>query len=308
MNWYARIVVLTASILLAIPAHAQNDPRMSIDVGKGRQGEMPSVKDAVQQALPLLWDRVLPVKARSSVSDNINATSFLQRVVPSADSVQVIFNEERVWNYLDQQQIVYLKDAPHLNLQIQMYNQNDVAMSQTVSALQRYAEGVAAARGIVLDPAAVQVSATWRWMDASQIVLMVRIGNDAEPVSDTRQLSGGDPLVLLQKWLEELMLGLRDSSFAGGNEPVIEQANPQAPVGYNVLLTIESPASLPEQIVLEEALRQSSRVRSLTPVYLSASSRQYRLVLKEGDSGWIEGWFRKRGMQARPSTEGWIVR
>jgi len=299
---------LAALLLLATTAYAQNDSRMVVEVPKNEQGEMPAVRDAIQSALPLLWDRILPRASRAAVSDSINATPFLQRVVPHSDGMQVSFNEQRVWQYLDQQQVAYLKEPPHLNVRIQMFNQSDLSMPKTAEALQQYAQQVAKERGIVLDAQAPLVTANWRWLDASQVSLQLHGDGISEAAPETRTLAAGDPLEQLQAWVTDMMLQLRDADVADSGMPKTPASEQPAQNEIGILLTIDQQAPLPEQVVLEDALRQNSQVISMIPVYLAANSRQYRLQLRDNDDSWIESWFRRRGMQAQATPEGWLVR
>jgi len=295
-------------VTLCSQAYAQSDARMVIDVPRNEHGDLPSVQEAIRSALPVLWDRVLPQAARGSVTDGINATSFLQRVVPYSDGIQVIFNHDRVWSYLEQQQIPYLKEAVHLNLDIEMINRSGISMSKTAEALMQYAGEVAVAHGIVMDRQMPRISATWRWLDGSQISLNVRGGALQEMVSEVRPVSG-DPLIQLQLWTSQLLVSLRDNAASGGDLTAGELPAAEAAINTTgSLLTIEQTAPLPEQVVLEEALRQNRSVQSLIPVYLSSTSRQYRIQLKDNDDSWIQNWFGRRGMQAEPTPEGWLVR
>jgi len=304
-----RLFFLVAGLLiLSAYGYAETDPRMVVEVPADERGNMPPVQEAIQQALPLLWDRVIESSVRATVSDKTKATPFLLRVVPHAGGVQVTFNQQRVWQYLDQQQIGYLKEAPRLGLQIRMINQNDTEMPKTASALYAHAEKFASARGVIIDSNAPLLTLSWRWLGARQVHLSVS-GNPAlEPLSGMRELDKGDPLVQLQAWLEELLLKARDGS--GSRDPETVVAQPSREVrdgGIELLLTIEQPATLPEQVVLEEALRQHDRVKSLIPVHLSAGSRQYRLLLMGENDNWLQTWFSRRGMQAYPTPEGWRV-
>lgn len=301
------LLPLLAVLMLTTQAYAQNDPRMVVEIVKNEQGELLSIQDAIGEALPRLWDRILPVASRGSVSDSVNATPFLQRVVPHGGGLQVIFNEQRVYQYLDQQQVVYLKEVPHLNVEIRMFNQNDLAMPKTVDVLRAYAEEVAKDRGIVLDAGAVPVTATWRWLENGQLSLNVRGKGLDEPVSEIRPVTAGEELEQLQGWVAELILQLRDRSLSG----IDASAGEVGEVVRNeaeLLLTIEQRASLPEQVALEEALQLNDRVELLQPIYLSSGSRQYRLRLREYDDSWIKGWFARRGMLAQQTVDGWIVR
>jgi hypothetical protein len=299
-------------LVLSTHSYADTDPRMLVEVAADEQGAVPSVQDAIQQALPTLWDRVVEDSARALLADNIKATQFLSRVVPRSDGVQVTFNQDRVWQYLEQRQIAYLKEAPHISLQIRMTNQNGSDMPQTANALRAHAEGIALQRGIVMDHTAPALIGTWRWLDGSQVFLNVR-GTAVEEFSETRAMKAGDPLVQLQAWVEEVLLKVRDvktpevepiaivTDIYAQTTEVAETSEPE------FILTLESSAHLPAQVIFEDALRQNAHVKSITPTYLSATRRQYHILLNDRDDTWVPHWFQRRGMQALPTPEGWQV-
>lgn len=303
-----QLLLLAVSLLiLSTYSYADTDPRMVVEVVADEEGKVPAVEDAIRQALPILWDRVVEDSARLAMSDKIKATPFLLRVVPRSDGVQVIFNQQRVWQYLDQHYIAYLKEAPRLKLQIQMINQNDTHMPKTAEALQTFAESTALARGIVLDENAPILMASWRWLNASQVYLSVRGNSVLAEFSETRSVKAGDPLVQLQEWVKELLLKVRDARTEETGVAVEKPAKQKWADGIELILTIEQSASLPEQVVLEDALRQNSKIKALIPTHLSATSREYRVLLNGEDDSWITEWFQRRGMQITPTPHGWLV-
>ena len=83
---------------------------------------------------------------------------------------------------------------------------------------------------------------------------------------------------------------------------------PTAPSGgATLLLTINHPASLPEQILFERDLSRDARIQSVTLYRLGRAQRTYRLQLSSDDPAWLTTWFRQRGMTLTPSAEGWIA-
>jgi len=290
-------------------AYAEPDSRMVVEIQADEEGRVPSVQEAIQQALPLLWDRLVDSKARESLSDNMKATPFLQRVLPRGDGVQVSFNEARVWQYLDQQKIPYLKEAPRINLMIQMSNQNGADMPQTVELLRANAESVAEARGVLLSESGPVLIVAWQWIDNSQVNLVVRGTTALAEFSEARKIGTGDPLSQLQSWMEEVLLTARDANISNPDQTVaMPSLKKKRDGGIEVLLTIEQSATLPAQVALEDALRQHEKVESIIPSYLSAVSRQYRLQLKGEEDAWVQEWFQRRGMQVLPTPQGWLVR
>jgi len=298
---------MVSMLMLSTYSYADTDPRMVIEVGADEQGKVPAVQEAIQLALPILWDRVVEDSARSSVSDSMRATTFLLRVVPQSDHVEVTFNEERVWQYLDEKQIVYLKEPLRLNMQIEMEDSSGTTMSKTAHALLTYARGVAKARGIVFAANAPLIQAKWRWLDGVQVYLKVDGQSRLTGFTETRSMGAGDPLEQLKAWVESLLIKARSTYLTGQASPV-EPAIEQPTDGTMVLmLTIEQPATLPAQVVFEESLRQNSHVKLLVPTLLSGNSRRYRMVLHTADDSWLADWFRRRGMQATATMDGWLV-
>lgn len=301
-------VLLSISLLvLSTNSYADSDPRMVIEVGADEQGNVPAVQEAIQLALPILWDRVVDESARSLVSDSMRATTFLLRVVPQSDHVEVTFNQDRVWQYLDSKEIAYLKEPLRLNLKIQMVDSNDTAMPKTVEALLAYARGVAKARGIVLDATAPLLQANWRWLDSTQVYLSVAGESMLSGYTETRSMTTGDPLVQLQAWVESLLVKARSTYTANLTTPATPTIEQPGDGTMVLLLTIDQSATLATQVVFEDSLRQDSHVKLLVPTFLSANSRQYRMVLHTADDSWLADWFRRRGMQATPTVDGWLV-
>jgi len=311
MNRFRHGLWLAAFVfgLFSLMPYAQADSRMVVEVQADEEGRVPSVQEAIKQALPLLWDRIVDSKARGSLSDSMKATQFLERVLPRSDGVQVSFNEARVWQYLDQQEIPYLKEAPRINLMIQMSNQNGADMPQTVELLRANALSVAQARGILLSESSPALIVVWQWIDNSQVNLVVRGTSALAEFSETRKIETGDPLSQLQVWMADILLTARDAHITGASQSVaIAPEKVVRDGGIEIILTIEQQAALPAQIALEDALRQHEKVASIIPISLSASSRQYRLHLKGEEDAWVPAWFQRRGMQVSPTPQGWLVR
>jgi hypothetical protein len=238
----------------------------------------------------------------------MKATPFLQRVLPRSDGVQVSFNEARVWQYLDQKKIPYLKEAPRINLVIQMSNQNGSSMPQTAELLQADVESVAVARGVLLSESAPSLIIVWQWLDNTQVNLTVRGNTALAEFSELRKVETGDPLSQLQVWMGEILLTARDAYIPDPTQIEMIPTWQEQRGGIEVMLIIEQSATLSAQVALEDALRQHEKVESVIPIYLSTSSRQYRLQLKRAGDVWVQQWFQQRGMQALPTPQGWLVR
>jgi len=303
------LAAIALSLMVVVPlSYAETDPRMVVEVVADEEGNVPSVPQAIRQALPLLWDRIIDSKARGSLPTKMKATQFVQRVVPGSDVVQVTFNEARVWQYLDQHQVAYLKRPPRMNLMIQLIKQNGSSMPQTAELLYDYSESIAQERGFLLSKSDPSLIIAWRWIDASQVNLVVRGNSALAEFSETRTITAGDPLNQLQAWTKEILLAARDAHITASVQPdQTEPAKKWRDGGIEVEITIEQLAALPAQVALEDALRQHEKVESITPTYLSASGRSYRLVLKGEEDAWVPQWFQRRGMQTSPTPHGWLI-
>jgi len=275
------------------------------------EGEQLSLQEAVQQALPILWDRIVMRSARQSVPADVRGTSLLMRAIPDASGVQVEFHPDRTFEYLKQNNIEYIEQQPKLRLMIRLWNQNGVEMVQSAQLLRQEAEDAAQQWGIGLEEDAPALVLNWRWLDATTVSLMAR-GNTALPeAGETRDFRVGDPLEQLRSWMVETLVAARDAD-AAARQTVAAEATPAGKVrtadGIKAILIVERPATLAEQVILEEALEKHPAVKAVVPKFLSHDSRQYLLYLKGSNDEWVAAWFRKRGMQVAPTPQGWLVR
>lgn len=292
---------------MAGAAIAQGDARMSVRIDF-EEGEQLSLQQSVSKALPTLWDRIVMRVSRDAVP-NVNATSLLLKAVPDASGVLVEFNPQRTFDFLKQNRIEYIEQQPRLNLVIQMWNQNGIEMIQSEQLLLQEAHAIADQRGLILDESGASLILNWRWLDGSTVSYMQR-GNSALPESgEIRSFGSGDPLEQLRVWISDTLLAARDAEasakmVAGGES---QPGKIRTAEGIETVLIIERAASLPEQVILEEALEKHPAVAALIPKFISFDTRQYRLLLKGQSDEWVPSWFRRRGMQVSPTPQGWLV-
>jgi len=124
-------------ILLLLPqwSRAGEDMRMQVDVladaekGPGLSELHANIRHAAELALPALWDRIIPDVARHSVTGE--AIRFFQQAKPTATGVTIIFNRQRVFDYLRSESIPYIADAPSWDLVIQLVNKSGISMPQS---------------------------------------------------------------------------------------------------------------------------------------------------------------------------------
>jgi len=324
-------------MLSIAPACAASDARMQVDVlandeeGSGLNQLHANIQHAAELALPLLWNRIIPRKARDSMPVKLNALLFMQRAAPTDNGVSITFHDGRVLSYLKSNGLPYIEQAPVWNLSIQLRNESGQTMSQSASLLQAYAETSATNWGYKLDESGDSLILLWRWLDRKQVNLIARGTSRLGEFSETRLLAAGDPVPQLEEWLTEVLLKARDA-LAGPQEetvPVIapdatsatitalpqqktastesaEQLLPASQDSY-LLLSIERQASLPEQVLFEDDLQRDPRIINLSLRQVNRDGQQYHLLLKGSDDQWLVEWFRQRGLILSPTLEGWVA-
>jgi len=301
--------VLTATCLALLmcisSAQAIEDSRFKIDL-VFESSVAPSLKEQVEQALPTLWNRILTKDARQTIPQNMNAMSLLRGVSPQATGSSIIFNAPRVWAELQQRNIAHIEEVPAFHLQLAFVNKSGSSMQQTSAELLRYAEEQAPALGIQLSSNAPLLAIRTEWLDDSQVQLSVRGQSRLPEFSETHQVDMGDPFTSMQTWIIETLIKARDA-YAWHAESNIPTDVSLATSTTEIILNIEKPANLSEQITLETALLNDPRIISIRPTYLNHNARQYQLQLQSNDDSWLGDWFTQRGMLATPSTEGWLI-
>jgi hypothetical protein len=318
------LLILTLSI---IPALAATDARMQVEVlASDKKGTHlnelhENIRHTVELALPTLWNRIIPQKARNSMSKKVNALQFMQRATPTMMGVSITFHDRRVFSYLKSNELPYIEQEPVWNLSIQLRNTYGDAMQQSASLLQAYAEKSAIDWGYKLDESGDSLILQWQWLDQQQVRLTARGTSRLGEFSETRWLAAGDPFPQLKTWLTEILLKARDA-HAGRQQataPAIiveipeqeavpaEQPPPTVQDNY-ALLSIERQASLPEQVLFEDDLKREPRIISLLLRRVKSDVQQYRLHLKGSDNQWLVEWFSQRGLKLSPTVEGWVAR
>lgn len=299
--------LLTALLLLAAPAvsWAQEDARMQVHIAP-QEGESLSLQQAMQQALPMLWDRIVVRADRDLLPNKLNPAQFMLKAAPQGNAFIIEFNADRVWPYLDRVHAHYLKQEPALNPDIRVYNLQGLDMAESEQSLLSDLQDHAANWGIRLDAQAPTLVLSWQWLDNNQIALSMR-GHPSIPEQQTIfTLQPGDPLPQLAAWQSEALLQGRDAIVSQQAEATPAQ-EAQAAQTLEVILHIHRQAGLAAQTTLESMLAHDSHVTAITPVYLSTSVQRYRLTLNAMDDSWIPDWFARLGMTAAPTAEGWAI-
>ncbi|MDQ6967115.1 MAG: hypothetical protein Q9M14_00350 [Mariprofundaceae bacterium] len=266
---------------------------------------MPSVRKQVEQALPILWDRIITQQARPTMPNNIKAMTLLRSVHPQQGGSIIQFNPERVWARLEQENIPHIRTIPSFNLRIELINAFGSSMQGSKNELLAYAHEQSAALGILLKANAPLLAIRIQWLDDIQVQLSARGQSRLNEFSETRNLDMGDPFVQLKSWIVQTMFRARDAYV--WQPKIVTATGDAATPTFSLHLSIEQKASLSEQIALETALKADPRVQGLLPSYLNARSREYTIQLKQNDDSWIADWFAQRGMLATPNAQGWLI-
>jgi hypothetical protein len=322
MHMLLRGAGLSLILLCLSPALAMGmDQRMVVDLHAAdvppdqAQNLLTDIPDMAKLAIAQVWDRLVPQTRRADVN-GADAMALLQRAVPtSSDELMLVFNPDRVAQYLQSLGITYPEQAPHFHLQLHLINPSGVAMPQSESMLMDYARQNAAHWGYVLDDKGDPLELDWRWMNDRQVTLTVH-GNAHVPDSqDNRFMAAGDPMPQIQAWLDEVMLSARDDyavrTAATPSAPTTPPAESAVPatstMPLTLVLTVDQPESLADQVLLEQALAADPHVASLQLSQVNADNRQYLLKLRQPGEDWLAPWFASRGMHATPTAEGWLA-
>jgi len=105
-----RTLICMTALLWSVTALAQDEKYIVDVLPDTEQGETvislhSNIPQAVDRALPRLWERLLPAESIPLLPQNIQGIRFLQRAVPTADGVRVVFDEQRVGKFLSELQL-----------------------------------------------------------------------------------------------------------------------------------------------------------------------------------------------------------
>jgi len=288
-------------------AQAQDDPRFNIFIAT-EEVKSSTISDQVQQALPILWDRIITQQARPNIPTTSHAISLLRRVRPQKDGSIIQFNPARVWAYLEQEGIPHIRHIPSFNLRIELVNAFGSSMQGSENEVLAYAQQQADALGIQLQPNAPLLAIHIQWLDDIQVQLSTRGQSRLGELNETRSLDIGDPFVQLKTWVLQTLIRARDAYVWQQPQTTNSTSTTASAITTpRIHLTIAQEANLSEQIAIETALAADPRVERLIPTYLNYRSREYLLQLKQSNDSWISDWFAQRGMTATPNAQGWLI-
>ncbi|MDX8389628.1 MAG: hypothetical protein R8M38_03965 [Mariprofundaceae bacterium] len=261
------------------------------------------VSGAVEKALPILWQRLLPIAANGTMEPVADAQRLMRRIVPGHESILVGFDRDAVFHYLRQHDIPYLVVQPAFHLTLEMLNSLGDSMPQSQALISEHAKSLAMQWGITLDERAPRLSLTWQWLANHEIELRVLTTGKMVEFSEMRPANAEDPLTQLNQWLEEVLLKARD---AYAYQPS-EQADLMGTFPGIQLLTIERVLSLSAQVEIEHALQADPRITIMLPYQYAHQHQRYQLQLN-GDDHWLADWFAQRHYHLAKVDHGWVAK
>ncbi len=305
---WRRIATSLACLAVAstLAMAAETDARMRVDLPAMESGATADVGTLVAQALPILWDRLVPRTARAQ-ADAIPADYRLMlRLKPGPRRTTVEFNPQVVFRTLAERQIPFIPAPPRLRLVVRVRNMAGMEMTETEAQLMAQAQTAADRWGIVLTDDAPALVLEWRWVTDRNVMLNARGTSRLPEFSETRALQGGDPLPDLVAWMEDVLLRARDAHAfaASGNAQATVAANGES---SRVILTVRRDAPLAAQVALEEALAHDPRVHDLVPLELSRTRQRYAIETRDA-AAWLPDWLARRGLGATQLPDGtWLA-
>jgi len=287
----------------------QDDARMNVLLPNDpdTQGS-PDVSALLGKAMPILWDRIVPVAERRKADALGNDSRMVARVVPGHDSTLVEFRPDRVFAALRDAQIPAIITPPSFHLLLNVHNNNGQEMQQTTQLLNEEAASFSPPNGIELAPNGIGMVLDWHWLDSVHVELSVRGQSKLGEFTETHTITDADSLPALKAWLDDVLLRARDAyayqaqltDSTASNGPGMQMPAK----AFTVELRIERNNSLLAQVALEDALSRDPRVHQLLPESLSGNVQQYELQLEGSDTSWLGDWFARRGYRVNRLADG----
>jgi hypothetical protein len=326
-----RLYTLIA-LLCCHVASAQADPRFIVVLDKATADA--TLDGQIQQALPQLWNRILPLNNPVGIPLVSNPQSVLQRVQKGREHITLELNNSAIFPLLQQQGIPMLRRMPHIRLNISLLNTEGKPMVHSQRLLEQEAATLARQWGLALDTDASEVNMVFTWLDSKQVALQISGSALLSDIQENRTMKG-DSFTFLKAWLQDNLLQLRDTlaadhivspspvppavvatvsdAYSDTNSDDYSTASTDA---YSApawtidgtLIVIHKPMPLSQQLLFERAMRKEQRVESLIPVSFSVDEQRYALKLRSGDDVWLKSWFEQHGMHATRLDQGWLIR
>lgn len=297
---YLKQLLLWSLIFYSSVAWAKGD-RMAVAVP---QQQKPNIEQAVQQAWPILLDRLLPRATRAQGDGLLAGTDVVSKLSNQKKHTVVFFDEKTVAKVLKVKGLHWFRHEPPLKLTIDMTNLQGKPMLKSRLFMSSMAQELANHWGIGLVENGKVLSLHWFWQHNGLVELRVQSQNAS--YGETRQINLQDSVPAMRLWLQEVMLKARD-----------QQLIPSEVAGDKVVgkvvegekrLTLKREMRLEEVVAFENLLRLEPSVRVLLASRYSKKEQVYRLDISSKDDAWLVRWFQARGMTLSHTDEGWTVR
>lgn len=299
------LALLLCSIVPCAAMAQEADARLSVGLPADASVQgAPDTTTLLNRALPVLWDRIVPLAQRARAGAMVKNSRLVARIVPARDGTLVEFDGERVFAALREAHVSAIVSPPRFHLLVSVRNVPGQEMQQTSRLLIEEAARLAALRGIELSDSGAGLVLSWQWLDAQHVGLSVRGQTRLAEFIETRELADADSLPALRAWLDEVLLKARDA-YAFDADAVSGGAIAGGAADQSVIaIRVQRGGSLLEQVALEDALGRDPRVLRLLPLSLSSSMQQYTLQLQGGDASWLGDWFARRGYRLDRLPDG----
>jgi len=299
------VFIALCGLLWATGAQAQ-DMRFQVELSFEDAGVAPSISEQVQQALPQLWQRIVPQRAQSQLRD-VSAMALLKSIHPHGLSSTVVFNEQRVWQTLQARGVPYISPQPRFYITLDVLDtlgRHDTAMEVE---LRNDVLELCQTWGIEYNPHAPLLALHVQWLNDVQFYISAVQKNHDTQRDQNHWQQGELVMAQLKASLQKMLLNVRNQSLVqtvvdasvDEEQPIVET--------QRFMLDIEKQTSLAQQILLETALTSDARVVSMTPTLIESTHQVYQVVVKQAPELWLEEWFAQRGMVATLGLEAWLV-
>jgi len=307
MNARALFVCISVTLLmLACEVQASDmDKRFSVLLSQDDARSL-DIQSAMQLALPVLWQRVVPKSELEKAKSLKARTSLVLQFKSLRNGMNIVFNPSQVRSFLAKHQISMISELPQWNLSIAVmgFSSLDEQLSRD---LLDYSHDISDEQGFDLSPRGKKLQLIFTpAMDAygeAMIQVGVQGAFDASLLSEVAVPAQGYTSYQLQGFLNQTLYDIRDAYSK--DVMVFDDAVKQ------VLLTVDGEHPLSTQVLLEQAMKSHPAVLDMVPTLLQKERRQYRLYLRDGDDSWITSWFAAYGLVASQQQAGnhvgWLV-
>jgi len=282
------------------------DTRFQVDLNFEDTGVAPSIPDQVQQALPQLWQRIVP-QSEQATWHNLQAMLLLKSIHPHGLSSTIIFNKQRVWQELKARKIPYIHSLPRFYITLDILDTLGRHNTPMEVELNTYINQISQQWGIQRNKSGTLLALHVQWLNDRQFYISVlQQGHDSQG-DQQHSVQDNHAIQALQTSLLNTLLRVRNQSLV---QTTIQQAQipeEQAVETLSFVLHIQGQTSLSHQILLENALQSDSRVISITPTHIEGKNQSYQVVVNQAPELWLESWFFQRGMTATLGLEGWLA-